>query len=269
MGFYAPAQLVRDARMHAVVVRPVDIECSHWDCTLEPLGCGEAAMACADRFVPAGQWAVRLGLSRVNGLSQDEGRRIEAARAQLPFMSAEDLARRAALDAHALECLAQSDALGALAGDRRAAVWAVTGVDTRASEMLRATRTHEVDPPTLEPLTLGDHVLADYRALGLSLKSHPLALLRPHLARFRVECADVLNRDCRPGQLARASGLVTHRQQPGTAKGVIFVTLEDETGCCQRHHLARRGGSPATHAAGRLAAHGLRGVAARGRGCAT
>jgi error-prone DNA polymerase len=96
--------------------------------------------------------------------------------------------------------------------------------------LLRTTRTVEDAEPELSALTLGDAVLADYRALGLSLKGHPLALLRPALAPFKVERASVLNAGWRPGQLARASGLVTHRQQPGTAKGVIFVTLEDETG---------------------------------------
>src|SRR5262249_4256804 len=109
-------------------------------------------------------------------------------------------------------------------------LWAVAGVDTRATPLLRSTRTDEPEDPALAPLALADEVLAAYRALGLSLKSHPLPLLRPALAPFKGEPAAVLNSDCRPGQLARASGLVTHRQQPGTAKGVIFVTLEDETG---------------------------------------
>jgi error-prone DNA polymerase len=230
MGFYAPAQLVRDAHAHGVIVRPVDIRVSDWESSLEPLAPGEAAPACEQRFIPADQAAVRLGLSRVSGLSEDEGRRIVEARAQAHFASVEDLARRAEIDAHALQCLAQADALSTLAGDRREAIWAVGGVDTRATALLKGTRTAEHDAPELAPLTLADTVLADYRALGLSLKSHPLALLRPALAPFKVERAAVLNADYRPGQLARASGLVTHRQQPGTAKGVVFVTLEDETG---------------------------------------
>jgi error-prone DNA polymerase len=230
MGFYAPAQLVRDAHAHGVVVRPVDIGLSDWDSTLEPLAHGEATPACEQRFIPGDQMAVRLGLSRVSGLSEDEGRRIVETRAQAHFASVEDLARRAELDAHALQCLAESDALIALAGDRREAIWAVGGVDTRATALLKGTRTAERDAPALAPLTLADAVLADYRSLGLSLKSHPLALLRPALAPFKVERAAVLNAEYRPGQLARASGLVTHRQQPGTAKGVVFVTLEDETG---------------------------------------
>ena len=230
MGFYAAPQLVRDARAHGVTVRPVDITISDWDSTLEPQAPHEAAPACAERAIPGGQCAVRLGLNRVGGLGEDEGLRIMAARSQAPFASVEDLARRAELDAQSLQCLAASDALSGLAGDRRDAVWAVAGVDTRATPLLKATRTIEDAEPEFEALTLGDAVLADYRALGLSLKGHPLALLRPALAPFKVQQAALLNAEYRPGQLARASGLVTHRQQPGTAKGVVFVTLEDETG---------------------------------------
>ena len=230
MGFYAAPQLVRDARAHGVAVRPVDITISDWDSTLEPQSPHEAVPACAERAIPGDQCAVRLGLNRVGGLGEHEGLRIMAARSQAPFSSVEDLARRAELDAHSLQCLAGSDALSALAGDRRDAVWAVAGVDTRATPLLKTTRTVEDEQPEFEALTLGDAVLADYRALGLSLKGHPLALLRPALAPFKVQQAALLNADYRPGQLARASGLVTHRQQPGTAKGVVFVTLEDETG---------------------------------------
>jgi error-prone DNA polymerase len=230
MGFYAPAQLVRDARAHGAVVRPADACISDWDSTLEPQASGEAAAACEQRFIPAGQCAVRLGLNQVGGLSEDEGERLMRARAQAPFESVEDLARRAELDAHALQCLAEADALTGLVGDRRMAIWAVGGVDTRATALLKTARTREDARPELAPATLSEAVLADYRSTGLSLKSHPLALLRSELASFKVECAATLNARCRPGQLARASGLVTHRQQPGTAKGVVFVTLEDETG---------------------------------------
>ncbi len=230
MGFYAAPQLVRDARAHGVAVRPVDITISDWDSTLEPQAPHEVVPACAARSIPGNQCAVRLGLNRVGGLGEDAGRRIVAARAQVPFANVEDLARRAELDAHSLQCLAASDALSGLAGERRDAIWAVAGVDTHATPLLKATRTAEDAEPEFEALTLGDAVLADYRALGLSLKGHPLALLRPALAPFKVQQAALLNAEYRPGQLARASGLVTHRQQPGTAKGVVFVTLEDETG---------------------------------------
>jgi error-prone DNA polymerase len=230
MGFYAAPQLVRDARAHGVAVRPVDITISDWDSTLEPQASHEAAPPCAERAIPGDQCAVRLGLNRVNGLGEEAGRRIMAARAQAPFANVEDLARRAGLDTHAMQCLAGSDALSGLAGHRRDAIWAVAGVDTRATPLLEATRTIEDAAPEFEAPSLGDAVLADYRALGLSLKGHPLALLRPALAPFKVQQAALLNAEYRPGQLARASGLVTHRQQPGTAKGVVFVTLEDETG---------------------------------------
>ena len=230
MGFYAAPQLVRDARAHGVAIRPVDITISDWDSTLEPQASHEAVPACAERAIPGDQCAARLGLNRVSGLGEEAGRRIMAARAQAPFANVEDLARRAGLDTHAMQCLAGSDALSGLAGHRRDAIWAVAGVDTRATPLLEATRTIEDAAPEFEAPSLGDAVLADYRALGLSLKGHPLALLRPALAPFKVQQAALLNAEYRPGQLARASGLVTHRQQPGTAKGVVFVTLEDETG---------------------------------------
>jgi len=219
MGFYAPAQLVRDAREHGVQVLPVDVTCSAWDS--EPV---------ADHAAGTGPLlrAVRLGFSRISGLAQDAAQRLLAARAERPFASPEDLARRAQLDAHQLALLAQADALKPLSGHRHQAAWAVAGVDTRASTLLRDTRTHEVTA-TLAAPGVADNLLADYRATGLSLATHPLALLRPQLDRFRVQPAAVL-RGYPDGRLARASGLVTHRQRPETAKGVVFVTLEDETG---------------------------------------
>jgi error-prone DNA polymerase len=140
----------------------------------------------------------------------------------------EDLARRAALDAHAMQLLAQGDALRPLVGHRHQAAWAVRGVDNRATPMLRAIRTQEAPAELLAPGE-GEALLADYRSAGLSLTTHPLALLRAQLDAFRVQPAAVLAL-CRPGQLVRASGLVTHRQRPETAKGVVFVTLEDDTG---------------------------------------
>ena len=172
---------------------------------------------------------MRLGLNRLSGLGEAAGRRIVAARAQAPFSSVEDLARRAQLDAHALKQLADGNALQALAGHRHQAVWAVAGVDTRAGPLLHHARTEEPEPALLPPPGPAAALLADYRSTGLSLDSHPLTLLRPQLDAFKILPAVAL-RACRPGQLARASGLVTHRQRPGTAKGVVFVTLEDDTG---------------------------------------
>ncbi|MGZ5215863.1 MAG: helix-hairpin-helix domain-containing protein, partial [Caldimonas sp.] len=214
MGFYAPAQLVRDAREHGVEVRPVDVAVSEWESTLEEPG--------------RARQPVRLGLSRVKGLAEDAGERIVDVRAEARFASPEDLARRARLDAHALAALADAGALQSLTGHRHQAAWAVAGIDTRPTEMLRATRVHEA-PVALVAPSEGEETLADYRALGLTLNRHPLALLREQLARFKIEPAARL-RTYPNGRLARASGLVTHRQRPETAKGTVFVTLEDETG---------------------------------------
>jgi error-prone DNA polymerase len=222
MGFYAPAQLVRDAREHGVTVLPVDVNRSLWTSELE----GEALPTTEGATEPL--CAVRLGLGRISGLPEAAALRIVAAREAAPFESSEDLARRASLDAHQLSLLAQADALRPLTGHRHQAAWAVAGIDTRATALLKNTRTHEL---TAELSTPGaaDTVLADYRSTGLSLTQHPLALLRAELAAFKVQPASVL-RDYPSGRLARASGIVTHRQRPETAKGVVFVTLEDETG---------------------------------------
>ncbi len=214
MGFYAPAQLVRDAKEHGVEVRPVCVLRSEWDSTLEA---SDAALR-----------PVRLGFSRISGFQQDAAVRLLAARAQAPFASPEDLARRARLDAHQLELLAQADALLPLSGHRHQAAWAVAGVDTRATPMLRETRTFEAAAELPAP-SEATTVLADYRSQGLSLTQHPVGLLREQLAAFKVQPAAVL-RSYPHGRLARASGIVTHRQRPETAKGVVFVTLEDETG---------------------------------------
>ncbi|MDZ7591911.1 MAG: error-prone DNA polymerase [Rubrivivax sp.] len=214
MGFYAPAQLVRDAREHGVAVLPVDVMRSDWDSTLEGQG--------------AGLRPVRLGLNRIGGLAQAAAGRIVAARKAGPFTGAEDLARRAWLDAHELSLLAQADALAAITGHRHQAAWGVAGIDTRATPLLRRTRTHEAAAALPAP-GAAETVLADYRALGLSLTRHPVALLREPLAAYKVQPAAVL-RGYPNGRLARASGIVTHRQRPETAKGVVFVTLEDETG---------------------------------------
>ena len=231
MGFYAPAQLVRDAREHGVEVRPVDVLKSAAQSGLEfdraPLpGAleGDAPEpASAPALVP-----VRLGLDRIAGLSAEAAARIVAARTERPFDGTEDLARRAQLDAHALALLAQADALAPLTGHRHEAAWSVAGIDTRATAMLSRTRTHEAAADLAAPDAAAT-VLADYRSTGLSLAQHPVALLRDELAAFKVQPAAVL-RGYPSGRLARASGLVTHRQRPETAKGVVFVTLEDETG---------------------------------------
>ncbi len=223
MGFYAPAQLVRDARAHGVVVLPVDVQHSMVDTGFEH-GAPTSTR---------GEWGcsmrpVRLGLNRVNGLSDAGAARVVEARAAGPYTDVEDLTRRAVLQAHDLQALANADALRALSGHRHQAAWAVAGVDTRPTALLRPARVHEA-PIALEAPSEGESMVADYRSTGLTLNRHPLALLRRTLDAFKVQPAAVL-RDYPDGRLARASGLVTHRQRPETAKGTVFVTLEDDTG---------------------------------------
>ncbi len=228
MGFYAPAQLVRDARQHGVEVLPVDVRESAAESTLVPPAGGGSAPRAAGLGEGAPLHAVRLGFDRISGLSVEAAERIVVARDAAAFASTEDLARRARLNAHELEALAQADALRGLTGHRHQAAWSVAGIDTRPTAMLRETRVHEAAAALAAPSEAED-MQADYRALGLTLKRHPLALLREELSRFRIQPAAVL-RTYPNGRLARASGLVTHRQRPETAKGTVFVTLEDETG---------------------------------------
>jgi error-prone DNA polymerase len=215
MGFYSPSQLVQDARRHGIEVRPVDVTVSGWESALE------------ERDGEGGQPAVRLGLALQRGMRREAALRIEEARAIRPFDSVADLARRAALERADLQVLAASNALRALAGHRRSALWqAVGAVPDR--DLLRPTTPQEAVPELAAP-SEGDEIVGDYRAQGLTLGRHPLALLRAQLLARRFVPADVLA-DFQDGQLARACGIVTVRQRPGTAKGVLFITLEDETG---------------------------------------
>ncbi|MBZ2209882.1 error-prone DNA polymerase [Massilia soli] len=219
MGFYSPSQLVQDAQRHGIEVRPVDIAISGWDSALEPAaapGAGERPQA-----------AVRLGLSLQRGMRKEAAARIEEARAIRPFASVSDLARRAHLDRHDLQVLAGANALRSLAGNRRQALWQAVGA-VPDKDLLRPTSLAE-DTPTLRAPSEGDEIVGDYRAQGLTLGRHPLALLRERLLAQRFMPASTLA-DYQDGQLARACGLVTVRQRPATAKGVLFVTLEDETG---------------------------------------
>lgn len=215
MGFYGPSQLVQDAKRHGVVVRPVDVAVSGWESTLEePAG-------------TRGQPAVRLGLSLLRGMRAEPAQRIEDARAVRPFASVADLARRAGLDRHDLQVLAGGNALQQLAGHRRQALWQAVGA-VPDKDLLRPTTPDEAVPVLAAP-SEGDTILGDYRAQGLTLGRHPLALLRPQLLEQRFLPASTLQ-GYRNGQLARGCGIVTVRQRPGTAKGVLFITLEDETG---------------------------------------
>jgi error-prone DNA polymerase len=216
MGFYSPSQLVQDARRHGIEVRPADVTVSGWESTLE-------ALEDPARAEPA----VRLGLHMLRGMNREAAERIEAARAIRPFAGVADLARRAHLERADLQVLAGANALGALAGHRRQALWQAAGA-VPDRDLLRPTEPAE-ETPVLAAPSEGQEIAQDYRAQGLTLGRHPLALLRPQLLAKRFIPAEVLM-DFQNGQLARACGIVTVRQRPGTAKGVLFVTLEDETG---------------------------------------
>jgi error-prone DNA polymerase len=216
MGFYSPSQLVQDARRHGIEVRPADVTVSGWDAVLEELDD-------SGRRQPA----VRLGLRLLRGLTQGAAERIEVARAIRPFAHLADLARRAQLERADLEALAAANALEALSGHRRQALWQAVGA-APDRDLLRPTEPVE-EAPQLEVPSEGQEIVGDYRAQGLTLGRHPLALLRAQLLAKRFIPAEVLM-DFQNGQLARACGIVTVRQRPGTAKGVLFLTLEDETG---------------------------------------
>jgi error-prone DNA polymerase len=212
MGFYSASQLVQDARRHGVEVRPVDVVLSNLESTLE----GE------------GLSAVRLGLRQVLNFDAAAGGRILAAREDAPFADLADLAKRAALDRGDLDALAAAGALAQLAGHRRQAAWAAAAVPLQRD--LFAGIAPREEPVAFALPREGEDIAADYRSLGLTLGRHPLALLRATLAGKRYLSAMAL-RESGNNALVRCAGIVTCRQRPGTASGVIFVTLEDETGC--------------------------------------
>ncbi|MDI1273741.1 error-prone DNA polymerase [Polaromonas sp.] len=225
MGFYAPSQLVQDARRHGVEVRAVDVTCSAWDCTLETAD--DVARLPQYPGIHPGQPAIRLGLRLVAGLPEAAALRIGEARAQAPFTSTEDLVSRAQLGTREINALAAADALRPLAGHRRQQVWEASAI-APAPALLKAVPTHET-PLVLPQTPEGENILFDYQSTGLTLRRHPLALLRPRLARRGLLSAGELNA-LPNGREVAACGIVTVRQQPQTAKGTIFVTLEDETG---------------------------------------
>ncbi|HVG05582.1 MAG TPA: OB-fold nucleic acid binding domain-containing protein, partial [Burkholderiaceae bacterium] len=220
MGFYAPAQLVQDARRHGVEVRAVDVTISQVESTLEPPQ--------IESNTGAETQAVRLGLNRISGLKETSIKRIVESRNERAFDNVEDLAMRAQLNSLELETLAASGALTTLAGHRHQAGWEALGVETRRTQMLKPARFPE---PRIElaPPTEGANIVADYERLGLTLGRHPLALLRPRLAKMKIRTSIELQ-TTPSGRTARACGIVTHRQRPQTAKGSVFVTIEDETG---------------------------------------
>lgn len=224
MGFYSPSQIVQDARRGqggrvSIDVLPVDVAVSDWDNTLEG---GHVRRGVDD----GGQPSLRLGFRQVGGLSEDAGKAIMAARAQRPFADVRDLCQRARLDEKARTALAEAGALQSLAGHRHAARWAVAGIE-RQRPLLPGSPDEEAI--VLPAPTVGEDVTSDYRMTGLTLGAHPLSLLRERLRRQRVVDSRQL-RGLPHGRGAFAAGIVTQRQRPATAKGTIFVTLEDEHG---------------------------------------
>jgi error-prone DNA polymerase len=226
MGFYAPAQIVRDARNHGVEVRPVSINHSHWDCSLEPA---------RGRYK-----AVRLGFRQVRGLANLHGAAIAAARGPATYESVEEVWRRALVPRAAIERLAEADAFASIAQDRRQGLWKVKGLGEAPLPLFAAADAHEgmfspegLEPSAaLRPMTEGREVVEDYRALQLSLRAHPLSFLRERLdAMHIVKCADLPS--IRDGRNIEVAGVILVRQRPGSAKGVLFVTIEDETGVAQ------------------------------------
>ncbi|WP_158802288.1 MULTISPECIES: error-prone DNA polymerase [unclassified Acidisoma] len=222
MGFYAPAQVVRDAAAHGVEIRPVSINASRWDCTLE----GNTGSP----------HAVRLGLRMAKGLGNEDGAKIVVQRADRPFATVEETWRRCGVPVAALERLAEADAFSPIGLDRRQALWAIRGLADSALPLWAAADAGalpqaEVAEPgvSLTVMSEAREVVEDYRSVSLTLRRHPVAFLRPALkARGVVPCGDLPS--ARDGRWGRFAGLVLVRQKPGSANGVMFITIEDETG---------------------------------------
>ena len=221
MGFYAPAQIVRDAREHGVEVREADVNWSEWDCTLE------------QTTVRAGRtaFALRLGLRQIDGLHRDSADRLMAAK---PYSTVEELRSRADVPVHAIQRLAAADAFRSIGLDRRAALWDSRALRQSPDLPLFAyadarDEGSETEPARLPAMPLSEHVVNDYQTVRLSLKAHPMQFLREHYAARKFITADRLNR-IRDGRRLSIAGLVLIRQRPGSAKGVVFITIEDETG---------------------------------------
>ena len=213
MGFYSASQLIQDAQRHAVEVRPVDVQTSYWPCTLES--------------GPNGRPAVRLGFCLVKGLRQPAAEALSQKRPSRGYMDVQQLQERARPDKQTLSALAEAGALAALSGHRRQSWWQVSGLDTGVDLGAQA---QGIDAMAeLQAPTLGEDIVADYGSTGLSLRAHPLSLLRPRLAAERLLRSDQI-RGLPHGCLARGVGIVVGRQRPGTRTGVVFVTLEDESG---------------------------------------
>jgi error-prone DNA polymerase len=247
MGFYAPAQIVRDAREHGVEVREVDVNCSDWDCTLESprpfsgeeeprSGEGEGQLGEAGLpLSPAGERefvpALRLGLRQIDGLQRETAERVMTRRS---YRTVEELRSRGGVPVHAIQRLAAADAFRSMGLDRRAALW-----DSRALKsapdlpLFVYAEAHdegsESEPAQLPAMPLSEHVVNDYQTIRLSLKAHPMSFLREHYTAQKFITTDQL-RNIRDGKRLSIAGLVLIRQRPGSAKGVVFITIEDETG---------------------------------------
>ncbi len=213
MGFYSASQLVQDVRRHGVEVRAVDVNDSDWDCSLEKDDDGAAVL--------------RLGLRMVKGLSEVAGERVVAERSNGRYEKVQSLLERAKLNRRELGVLATSGALRVLSGDRHRARWAVTGAE-KPMPLFQSIERYEAVPLLKKP-TEGQNIVADYKSTGLTLERHPMCLLRQHLDRYHYAAAGQLPTK-NTGQRINVAGLVITKQRPGTASGVTFVTLEDETG---------------------------------------
>jgi error-prone DNA polymerase len=222
MGFYSPSQLLQDARRHGVEVRPMSVNESAWEAQLESSGCEPGTMASTP--------AVRLGLSSISGLPQAAAARLLAARQQRPLHSVADLATRAQLTHKDLALLAAAGALAKLAGHRRQAAWFAAGANQANAQFDLLSSVPPVEAAAeLATPSEAEELIADYATTGFTLGRHPLTLLRSRLSAQRFISASELQ-NAADRQLARAAGIVTCRQRPGTASGIVFVTLEDETG---------------------------------------
>jgi len=250
MGFYAPAQIVRDAREHGVEVREVDVNHSDWDCTLEPSLPGReglrvgAERSSASGIEPAatlptpdpslsreGKMALRLGLRQVDGLHRDAADRVVARR---PYRTVEELRSRARVPVHAVQRLAAADAFRSIGLDRRAALWDSRALKAAPDLPLFAYAEErdegvEATPAQLPAMPLAEHVISDYQTIRLSLKAHPMHFLRGHYAAQKFVTAEQL-KSLKDGRRLSMAGVVLIRQRPGTSKGVVFITIEDETG---------------------------------------
>lgn len=255
MGFYAPAQLVTDAKEHGVLVCEVDVNHSDWDCTLEPLTAPEKT---EKEHEPASahrqhKYRLRLGLLMIRGLPLATGETIVRARAsEGSFRDLADFTRRTQLGQAAISQLAEAGALKSLTGDRRAAYWQALSQEKKPKDQglfeSMGVDTDDAIPEALKPMREIEEVHADYATTGLSLRAHPISFVRPQLDRLRVTRAGDL-KSTQDGQFLKVAGLVLLRQRPSTAKGITFVTLEDETGSMnlvlrpeiwQKHHRIAR-----------------------------